>query len=126
MTRLNVKKAFLLSILVVVSALFIAFINPLQASISKEWRNRIIFIEHAGYLETLDDVYDIDPGDYNFIVSNKSNKDASFVLTRQGEEPQVISIKNGQIGMLRVNLKSGIYSYYCPLIPTPVYKITVK
>ena len=104
MTRHQAKKVLLLKMLGAVPTLFLLFNHPLHASVTKEWSNRIIIIEHAGYLETVDDVYNIDPGDYNFVVSNKSNKDANFVLKRQGEKPQMISIKNGEIGILRVKL----------------------
>jgi len=37
------------------------------------------------------------------------------------------TIKDGETGSSKVvNLKPGTYGYFCPLNPTPVYKITVK
>ena len=83
-------------------------------------------IEHPGYFETIDTVYNIEPGTYTFEVKNRSNKDSGFVLSREYEKPIVIMIKNAETGTVEVDLKSGDYSYFCPIIPTPVYTIRVK
>ncbi|MCE5249367.1 hypothetical protein LLG96_04020 [bacterium] len=89
--------------------------------------NRTIrVIEHPGYFETIGDIYDINPGTYQFEVENKSNKDAGFVLMREGEKPITRMIKTGEKVSVQVELKSGDYTYYCPLIPTPSYPLRVK
>ncbi len=86
----------------------------------------IEIVEHPGYLETLDNVFDIDPGGYTFSVKNQSNKNSGFVVMRDGEKPTVIMIKKGETANIYLTLKSGSYSYFCSLIPTPAYSIKVK
>jgi len=88
---------------------------------------RIIrIVEHPGFLEVLDDVFDIEPGYYTFVVRNESNKNSGFVLSRENEIPVVLTVKKGDAGEIMVYLKNGTYNFYCPLIPTPVYSIKVK
>jgi len=89
--------------------------------------SRIIrIVEHPGFLEVLDDVFDIEPGYYTFVVRNESNKNSGFVLSRENEIPAVLSVKKGDTGEIMIHLKNGHYSFYCPLIPTPIYSIKVK
>jgi hypothetical protein len=87
---------------------------------------KITIVEHSGYLETMDDVFGIEPGEYTFTVKNESNKNSGFVVLRNGDIPQVVTIKRGEESNFKVSLKSGHYNYFCSLIPTPVYSIKVK
>jgi len=96
-----------------------------SASLSRETKT-IRIVEHPGYLETLDAVFDIDPGIYKFEVYNKSNKSSAFVVSEEGGKPVVLSIHKGETGILELTLKSGYYTYFCPVIPTPTYSIQVK
>lgn len=82
--------------------------------------------EHPGYFETDGNVFQIEPGSYTFDVTNNAKKDAGFVISREGEPDQAIMIKNGSSGTLTRELKSGTYTYYCPIIPTGKYTIVVK
>jgi len=86
----------------------------------------IRIVEHPGYFETLDSVFDIEPGLYNFVVKNESNKKSGFIVSEEGGKPEVITIKKGATGTLNITLKKGRYTYFCPLIPTPIYYIQVK
>lgn len=86
----------------------------------------IEIVEHPGYMETMDDVFDIEAGDYSFVVKNQSNKDSGFVVLREGESPAVVKIKKNETGVIDVKLRNGNYCYFCPLIPTPTYSIKVK
>jgi hypothetical protein len=86
----------------------------------------IRIVEHPGYMETLDGVFEIEPGRYTFVVKNESNKNSGFVLSEEEGKPTVLTIKKGETGTLDIYLKSGNYTYYCPLIPTPIYPIQVK
>lgn len=88
--------------------------------------NSIHVIEHPGYFETKSSIFEIESGTYEFVVDNRSGKDAGFVIAREGMEPVVIGIENGKTGRVEVELKGGDYSYYCPIIPTPHYPINVK
>jgi hypothetical protein len=86
----------------------------------------IRIVEHPGYMETLDVVFDIEPGRYKFEVYNKTNKNSGFVVSEEGGRPYVLSINAGDTGILEITLNSGYYIYFCPLIPTPTYPIQVK
>ena len=88
--------------------------------------NTIHIVEHAGYFETKGQVYDIESGDYTFVINNRSGKDAGFVLARDGRDPLVVGIKNGETGRLETKLESGSYTYFCPIIPTAPYPLKVK
>lgn len=91
------------------------------------WEERTIrIVEHQGFLEVLDDVFDIEPGIYTFVVRNESNKNSGFVVTKENEIPMVLTVKKGDTGEIKINLKGGYYSLYCPLIPTPIYSMKVK
>mgnify|MGYP005637131503 CR=1 FL=1 len=77
------------------------------------------------------------PGKYIFEVSNTGvDHEVGFVLVpvTNGKEGDHIkagylskAIKNGEKGSSKVvELKAGTYNYFCPLNPTPHYKIVVK
>lgn len=88
--------------------------------------NTIRVVEHPGYFETKDEVFQIKPGSYTFQVTNLSGKDAGFVLQREGQDPVVLMVKQGRTENLEVALESGSYTYSCPIIPTPPYPLLVK
>ena len=83
-------------------------------------------IEHAGYFETHGSTYGLEAGTYTFEVENRSGKDAGFVLAPAQGDPHVIGIAEGETGTLEVELGSGEFTYYCPLIPTPPYPLSVQ
>lgn len=76
--------------------------------------------------------------DYVFEVTNDGvDHEVGFVIAKlkdNGEAGDHVktsylskTIKNGETGSSKVvNLEAGTYGYFCPLNPTPVYKITVK
>lgn len=71
-------------------------------------------------------MFQIEPGSYTFRVTNRSGKDAGFVLKREGQPPVVLTLAEGETKSLEVALTSGSYSYSCPIIPTPPYPLLVK
>jgi hypothetical protein len=99
---------------------------PVQNGVPVMEEKNITIIEHPGYLETLDEVFDIEPGEYTFKVKNESQKDSGFVVLRSGEIPIVVPIKKGETGIVNIILKTGNYNYFCSLIPTPTYSIRVR
>ncbi|OEJ99950.1 plastocyanin/azurin family copper-binding protein [Roseivirga misakiensis] len=77
------------------------------------------------------------PGKYIFEVTNKGvDHEVGFVIApvKDGKEGDHIkagylskAIKDGEKGSSKVvNLAAGTYNYFCPLNPTPHYKIVVK
>ena len=89
-------------------------------------KNEIRVVEHPGYFETTGSVFQIEAGNYTFRVTNRSGKDAGFVLNREGRPPVVLMVAQGETKSLEVALESGSYTYSCPLIPTPPYPLLVK
>uniref|UniRef100_UPI0040474377 cupredoxin domain-containing protein n=2 Tax=Roseivirga sp. TaxID=1964215 RepID=UPI0040474377 len=76
------------------------------------------------------------PGKYIFEVTNVGiDHEVGFVITPvvNGKEGEYVTesylgktIKNGEKSQSKVvELKAGTYNYFCPLNPTPHYKITV-
>lgn len=76
------------------------------------------------------------PGKYIFEVTNVGvDHELGFVIAPvvNGQEGDHIkegylgkTIKNGEKSQSKVvELKAGVYNYFCPLNPTPHYKITV-
>ncbi len=79
----------------------------------------------------------LSPGDYIFEVANSGVDHAvGFVVAPEGKTDQEHHIKNaylkktikdGEVATSNtVSLEKGTYVYFCPLNPTPQYKITVK
>ncbi len=88
--------------------------------------NTIHIVERPGYFETHGDIFQIEPGEYTFVVENRAGKDAGFVLAREGQEPIVIVVADGETGEVTVNLESGTYDYFWPIIPTAKYQVQVN
>ena len=87
---------------------------------------KIRVIEHSGFMETKDDIFDIEPGIYTFIVENKSHKTSEFIVVNEDDVPIVKRVHKGKTTKFEMELHSGNYSYYCPVIPTPSYQIKGK
>ena len=79
----------------------------------------------------------LSPGDYVFEVNNAGVDHAiGFVIAPEGKTDQKHhiqnaylknTIKNGESASSNVvSLKKGEYVYFCPLNPTPQYKLTVR
>jgi len=79
----------------------------------------------------------LEAGSYQFNIANNGiNKEVGFVLVPEGKYDAADHIKaayvsapvaNGKSSMTDiVNLSAGNYEYFCPLNPTPKYKLTVK
>ncbi len=78
----------------------------------------------------------ITPGEYQFEIFNEGvSHEVGFVLVPEGKYDEANHIKNAYVKSLVaegkssstdvVTLVSGSYEYFCPLNPTPKYKITV-
>lgn len=79
----------------------------------------------------------VSEGDYVFEIANNGvDHEVGFVIAPEGKTDQANHIKEGYVketikngktsssGV--VNLKKGTYVYFCPLNPTPQYKIVVQ
>ncbi len=77
------------------------------------------------------------PGTYQFEISNTNvDHEVGFVLAPEGKPEQQHHIKNAYVKAPvktgsssltnEVTLAKGEYIYFCPLNPTPQYKLTVE
>jgi plastocyanin len=76
-------------------------------------------------------------GTYVFEIANNGiDHNVGFVLVPQGKKGAKNHIKNAYVTKAvatnkkstskKVQLKKGVYEYFCPLNPTPRYKLIVK
>lgn len=76
-------------------------------------------------------------GTYIFEIANKGvDHEVGFVLAPEGKTDQPNHIKNAYVqktvkegevqSSKEVTLKKGTYTYFCPLNPTPQYKLIVE
>lgn len=79
----------------------------------------------------------VSPGEYVFeVVNNGIDHEVALVLAPEGKTEKADHIQaaylkktvnNGESASSNVvNLTPGTYVYFCPLNPTPQYKLTVK
>jgi plastocyanin len=79
----------------------------------------------------------LSPGDYVFEIANNGiDHEVGFVLAPKGKTDQAHHIKNAYVTSTVkkdskskskvVRLEKGEYTYFCPLNPTPQYRLIVK
>lgn len=79
----------------------------------------------------------VSAGTYVFEIANNGvDHNVGFVLVPQGKKGAEYHIKNAYVTKAvatnkkstskKVTLKKGTYEYFCPLNPTPRYKLIVK
>ena len=65
-----------------------------------------------------------------FNIENKSDRKLSFVLDRQGAEPNdhitVLILNPGEKVSHKIALENGAYVFYCPINPTPQYTLSIS
>lgn len=120
------KKIILTAIIAVVATIQISFAQ--QA--------KVLNLEQTPGVFTLQEIV-VAPGTYVFEVTNNGvDHEVGFVLAPEGKTDQKDHIKaayvqktinNGETSTSKeVTLTPGSYVYFCPLNPTPQYKLTVK
>ncbi len=121
------KAVSILAAVVAVLGLTVAGVAGLEAQQvqAQTDENTIRITMHPGYFQTHDNVFQIAPGEYTFVVENQAGKDAGFVVKPENGEATAIGIKEGETGTVTVEVPAGDHTYYCPIIPTPPYPLTV-
>ncbi|MGH7445062.1 MAG: hypothetical protein ACREKM_09305, partial [Longimicrobiales bacterium] len=56
------------------------------------------------------------PGAVSFQIANRGDFTHSFAITGEGEEWSVEDVASGQDATLRVDLATGIYDIFCPMV----------
>lgn len=116
--------------------LFITFIFALVATVSFAQEVKVVSLEQTKGEFTIKELT-LDEGTYVFEVKNKGvDHPIGLVVTPEGKTDQSNHIKeayvnytpnNGEVAQSQqVKLEKGTYVYFCPLNPTPQYKLIVK
>ena len=106
-----------------VSAVAMAATPPTENGVTT-----IVLDEYNGYFAARDTLADLKPGNYEFIVTNKTDKLVGFLLQdgKTHEQLDVFPIEPGQTRTSRVEISSNGFRYRCPINPTPWYDVAVN
>lgn len=88
---------------------------------------RIVLDEYNGYFAAQDTLVSLKPGEYEFVVTNRSEKLVGFWL-QDGETHEQLDkfpIEPGETRTTRVQISSNGFRYRCPINPTPWYDVAV-
>lgn len=84
--------------------------------------------EYNGYFSARETLVDLKPGEYAFVVSNKTDKVVGFWL--QDAKTQAFldkfPLEPGQTRTARVTISENGFRYRCPINPTPWYEVEVS
>lgn len=105
-------------------------------SISFAQENKIITLEQTPGEFTVKELT-ISPGEYVFeVVNNGIDREVGLVVAPEGKTDQAHHIQEAYLKKTAnkgetsssnlVTLSAGTYVYFCPLNPTPQYKLIVK
>lgn len=109
-------------------ALFLSLLSSLafSSSFGKADYTTIMVIEYPGYMQVASDISKLAPGEYYFLISNRSEKDADFVFATDQEVIRNLNIEKGNTGRFRIELEAGTYSFFSRKIPTPKYHLLIE
>lgn len=98
----------------------------LSSSFGKAEYTTIMIIEYADHIEVVSDISKLDSGEYYFLISNRAQKDADFVLAADRKVIRSLNIEKGTTGRFKIELDAGTYSFYSKKIPTPKYPLHIE
>lgn len=83
--------------------------------------------EHNGYFAAQETLVDLKAGEYEFVVSNKTDKVVGFWLQDAKSEAflEQFPLEPGQTRKARVKISENGFRYRCPINPTPWYEVAV-
>lgn len=83
--------------------------------------------EHNGYFAAQETLVDLKAGEYEFVVSNKTDKVVGFWLQDAKSEAFLdkFPLEPCQTRTARVKISESGFRYRCPINPTPWYEVEV-
>ena len=84
--------------------------------------------EFNGYFAARETLAELKPGQYEFIINNKSGKLVGFRL-QDGETHKFLDkfpLEPGQTRKTRVTIGENGFRYRCPINPTPWYDVSIS
>jgi hypothetical protein len=107
-----------------------AFVLPAFAAIPPTENGviKIVLDEYNGYFSARDTLVGLKSGNYEFVVTNKSDKLVGFWLQdgKTQEQLDKFPLEPGETGTTRVQISSNGFRYRCPINPTPWYEVAVE
>lgn len=84
--------------------------------------------EHNGYFAAQETLVDLKAGEYEFVVSNKTDKVVGFWLqdAKSHEFLDKFPLEPGKTRTARVKVGENGFRYRCPINPTPWYEVEVS
>lgn len=84
--------------------------------------------EYNGYFAAQETLVDLKPGEYEFVVSNKTDKVVGFWLQDAKTEAFLdkFPLEPGKTRKTRVKISENGFRYRCPINPTPWYEVGVS
>lgn len=81
--------------------------------------------EYNGYFAAEETLASLKAGDYEFVVTNKSDKLVGFQIQELGSKSQLdmFPLEPGETRVSKVKISSTGVRYRCPINPTPWYDI---
>ncbi|MBL4660617.1 MAG: hypothetical protein JKY19_09690 [Alcanivoracaceae bacterium] len=81
--------------------------------------------EYGGYFETKETLAGLKAGEYEFIVTNKTNKIVGFQLQNNKTHEQLdkFPLDPNETRIAKVTITSDGFRFRCPINPTPWYEL---
>ncbi len=107
------------------ASLAIALLVPFVASSAD--RVTIHLDQYNGYFSAKETLAGLQPGEYEFVVTNKAGKPVGFELRdlATNERLEIFPLKPGETRSAVVNITANGFRYRCPINPTPWYEVNV-
>ncbi|MFN0318264.1 MAG: hypothetical protein ACKVQA_24835 [Burkholderiales bacterium] len=105
--------------------LAIAIAVPLFAGAAQP--TKIHLEEFNGYFAAKETLAGLKPGEYEFVVTNKSGKKVGFELQdlKTQRRLDMFPLDPGESRSSVVKINEGGFRYRCPINPTPWYEVSV-
>ncbi|MBS0001905.1 MAG: hypothetical protein KFF45_02375 [Thioalkalivibrio sp.] len=84
--------------------------------------------QYNGYFAAEETLAGLEPGTYEFVVTNKAGKVAGFQVQslESREQLTMFPLEPGETKSSRVEISSEGFRYRCPINPTPWYEVGVS
>ncbi len=84
--------------------------------------------QHNGYFAAQETLAGLEPGTYEFVITNKAGKTVGWQLqnAESHEQLDMFPLEPGQTRTSRVEITDEGFRYRCPINPTPWYEVGVS
>lgn len=116
-----------LSIVVLLVAGLVSAVSAELPQTRKDGVTVIHLDEYNGYFAAQETLASLKPGNYEFVVTNMSNKLVGFQIQELGNHNQLdmFPLEPGETRSSSVKITSAGVRYRCPINPTPWYDLDV-